>query len=99
MPIPEPETVTRWSEEYIPENDPLAAFIEDECVLEYGAKGRSAELYNAYADWCAKNRVDPKSQVGFSNTLGGRFKRVKTMHGNIWSGIRLKSTLERPDDE
>lgn len=95
--LPEPQKVTDWSDEYISENDPMAAFIEDECVVGRGERGNSTLLFHAYIDWAARNNVEPKGHTGFANDIGRRFRRERIRTGTIFHGIRVKSAMEKAE--
>ena len=92
--IPEPEQVTTWSSEYIEENDPLSAFIQDACVVSPGVSSSAALLWGAYQDWCARTNTDEMSRTGLGLALGRRFQRRKTSQTYVYLRIRPKSAME-----
>lgn len=99
--MPEPEAVLRWSEEYIAENDPLAEFMRDRCVIDRKEVGSSAGLWGSYEDWAAKADIATMSYTGFGNALSRRFTKVRRgAKGNVhYIGIRAKSAIELADDD
>jgi putative DNA primase/helicase len=95
----EPQQVTDWSEEYISENDPLARWIADDCLLSREMKTSSAVLYGDYDDWCARHGLEAQSNKAFSHTLVGRFRKEKTNQGARFVGIGLKTIEQRVGDD
>lgn len=95
----EPPAVQRWSEEYISDNDPLARWVDEDCDILSGEVTGSAVLFGDYADWCARNNVEARSQTAFSLMLSKRFRKEKTRTGAQFYGIRLKPIEKRSEDE
>lgn len=97
----EPEKVQAWSEEYISVNDPLAKWLEDDCILDRDEKTGSAVLYGDYEDWCARRGFDVKSQMAFSSLLVKRFPKARSSSGVQFAGLKLKPIEKRVggDDE
>lgn len=95
----EPQKVTDWSEEYISENDPLAQWIEEDCLIDRDEKTGSAVLYGDYEDWCARHGIEAKSQIAFTGALVKRFRRERVRVGSVFVGIRLKSIEKRAGDD
>ena len=96
--LDEPAQITAWSDEYISENDPLAKWIEENCLLDRDEKTGSAVLYGDYEDWCARNGVESKSHMAFSSVLVKRFRKQTVTRGAFFVGIRLRPVEERGDD-
>lgn len=97
--LEEPKQITDWSEEYISENDPLARWIEDDCILDRDERTGSAVLYGDYEDWCARNGLEAKSQHAFSAVMVKRFRKQTLTKGAFFVGIRLKAIEKRVGDE
>lgn len=97
--LPEPETVTKWSNEYINENDPLARWIESNCDREYDLRGKSALLYGDYQHWSALNGEEAMGTKSFSQLLAKRYRRSEVRGGSVFHGIDLKPIEQRADDE
>lgn len=58
-----PAVVKREVEKLFEEQDPLAEFIESECILEPGAEVGVGHLWEAYGHWCkANDRCDAKDR-------------------------------------
>jgi len=97
--LPEPQKVTDWSHEYIDENDPLAAFIKEDCVVASGLQSQAAILWAAYQDWCAKKGAETGSQTGFGMALGRQFRKERTRNGAVYVGIKPKGAMEAAEDD
>lgn len=97
--LTEPPAVTQWSEEYISDNDPLAAWVTDNCDLLSGERTSSSVLYADYQNWCAVRGAEARSQTAFSTMLAKRFRKEKTRSGAQFVGIRLKPIEQRAEDE
>lgn len=88
-----PPEVLATTEHYRTENDPIAQFIEEECLLGPDAKVTRASLHHAYLEWAKDNGMNPISAHKFSPRIGG-MKGIDTdaIHGlRRWIGIGLKS--------
>lgn len=96
--LPEPKAVTEWSHQYIEENDPLAAFINERCEVSRAVVGPSAALWASYEDWAAKRGAEVMSRTGFGMALGRRFASKHTKTGAVYSGIRAKGATELDDE-
>lgn len=92
--LPEPESVTRWSSEYMEENDPLGRFVHERCVVEPGVSTGASLLYGAYCDWARSHDVEEMSQTGFGIAMSRRFKKMKTRNGAVFSGVKAMSAVE-----
>lgn len=97
--LPEPAEVTRWSHEYIEENDPLAQFVAERCEVGRQLVGSSAALWGSYEDWIAKRGGESMSRTGFGLALGRRFSKVRSGAGMVYHGIRAKSAVELSEGE
>jgi putative DNA primase/helicase len=94
----EPEEVSKATAEYRAEQDVLAAFITDRCVVRPGAMAQASDLYSAYKQWCADAGEEPVKQRAFGMSLTERrFKRTPR-NGRTWyEGIGLRT--DRPDPD
>lgn len=101
--LKEPKKVTDWASEYIEENDPLARFLGERCIVGRNLSTVGVLLYDSYVDWCHANNEEPKSNRGFGIQASKQFKNVKTRTGVVYQGVGLKSAMtlaleEAPDD-
>lgn len=96
--LPEPALVTRWSAEYIEENDPLASFIAERCEVSRQVTGSSTGLWASYEDWMTSRGTEIMSRTGFGLAMGRRFKNKHTKTGTVYVGIRAKNAMELADD-
>jgi phage/plasmid-associated DNA primase len=62
----DPEKVRAATEGYRAEQDVLAAFIEERCVVGPGAWVKFSDLYTAYQEWCeeAGEKAETKRRLG-----------------------------------
>ena len=68
----EPKEVTQATEGYRAEQDVLAAFIEECCVVETGAWVKFSDLYAAYQAWGAESGEPTETKRKFGNRLTER---------------------------
>jgi len=91
-----PPAVVEATAAYRVENDLVGQFLADTCIIGDGCQVRSADLYGAYAGWCAGNGLtQPLSQKALAQRLGETFERTENRAGQrIWLGIDLVATDE-----
>jgi putative DNA primase/helicase len=79
------------TEDYRDDEDPIAPFLFECCVLKSHCTVAIAELYEAYTKWCARTGTSPMGKRTFGNVL--RAKGLDTRKGakgvREWSGIGL----------
>jgi putative DNA primase/helicase len=90
-----PVEVQDATAEYQEDSDPLSDFINERCELRSGLSASTKELYEAYCDYCGKEK--PITKNSFGRVLTGKgFRNVqlgsrRTRH---WSGIALRDNCE-----
>jgi putative DNA primase/helicase len=67
-----PEEVKRATEEYKEEEDPLAEFLADRCVVDKKLVVSTQDLYAAYTDWAGKTKETPLKKNDFGAKLNER---------------------------
>lgn len=94
----EPEEVRDATAEYRAEQDVLAGFLEDCCVLRPEAWVKFADLYEAYTGWCEKSKEFVQNKRRFGNQLKERGFEPARGTGNapIRTGLALCSDREPP---
>jgi putative DNA primase/helicase len=99
----EPRTVSVATKNYQREQDILADFLEDCCVLEAKASIAKADLKAEYHRWCEDNRVEPIKQHTFRARLMERGVGEGSDGKNrLWRGIRLRTegdVITSPSDK
>lgn len=76
------------------ENDPLADFVEDACIVGKGHRAQAATLFNAYEAYCQRTGSVQvlRHPRGFSQALQARgFRRVRTPQAVFFEGIAPKA--------
>lgn len=97
--LAEPAEVHDATQQYREDQDLLADFLKDNCVIEPTAKCGATDLYNAYTQWhswqAPDEKVKPQRSFGFEMSDHG-FKRDKDRDTKlrIYLGIRLKKVGE-----
>ncbi len=86
-----PEIVLEATAQYRRDEDLLADFIEDKCMIKEQVKTRSSELFDAFVPWYEEN-ISKKgiTQKKFSTILTRRFEKVKTNGVIYYVGIELR---------
>jgi putative DNA primase/helicase len=96
-----PEEVRAATSEYREEEDLLAPFFAECCVLGPRLVATAAELYQAYRAWCDRSQERrPLSQKRLGAALRERgLTRDRNNTGNyIWWGIGLRETHREPTE-
>ena len=88
--LPIPKAVHDATEEYREQQDILAAWLKDCCIVNKLADAKAADLYASYSAWCEANGERPEPQRRFGMRLTERgFQRQKRMVGHFWLGVGL----------
>ncbi len=91
-----PDDVRAATQEYRLEQDVLAGFLADRCILEPGAHVGGSALYAGYAAWACTGGERALSRSEFREALLHRDgiveHRTNTLRG--WQGIRLREAGE-----
>ena len=88
-----PDAVQEATEAYRQQQDILAAWLGECCVIKRLADAKAADLYASYSAWCEANGERPEPQRRFGMRLTERgFQRQKRMVGHFWLGVGLLET-------
>jgi len=95
--LAEPEVVTTATNQYRQEQDILADFLAECCVLQYSATITVADCYKEYKQWCEDNETYYIHKNTFNKRLEekGLTKARGTGNKMTWHGIRLLSEDEK----
>lgn len=87
-----PLIVTEATEKYRQDEDMLADFIDECCLVEPGAKEKAAKLYGRFVTWYNAN-IGKKEPTGswFGKQLGQKFEKNKSEGCVMYHGIALNS--------
>ncbi len=87
-----PDEVRSATDEYRQEQDILAGFLADCCIMGGQYKATAKELFNAYQTWCEGQGEKPQTQTIFGRRLRERnLTNDRNNKGVFWIGIGLKS--------
>ncbi len=89
-----PADVTRATEEYRADQDVIAAFIADCCIVDERMRVKATPLFDAYKAWCEQTGEAVVSQRRFGAAMSERgFKRY-TNNGRWYAGLGLNDSTE-----
>ena len=96
-----PAEVKAATDDYRAEQDVIAAFLNDYCVLDPTAKTPIKTVYKVYTQWCEENGEKPLSQRELGAQLVERgCQRARGSKGmRIWTGIGLAEGIEEQRTE
>ena len=92
-----PPEVNQAVENYRSEMDPIAAFLENACVVNLQSKVRSTQLYEAYTRWSTKNNEETISQKEFRTRMQEKGFVNKRGYGGFyyWYGIGILDDIHK----
>jgi len=98
MGLPAPTAVYEATSRYRAEQDVLAEFISDCCVVSPRARVGKGKLFDEYSQWCEANKERPLSKRTLGDKLRERGIEEYRGHGGVreWQGIGLIVDPERP---
>lgn len=96
-----PQAVKDATEEYRQEQDVLADFLAECCVIDPQAYAVAGVLHKAYTTWCEDGGVKPISSTAFGRRLTERgFRAEKPRIGGkqtrVWRGLGLATPTDNP---
>jgi putative DNA primase/helicase len=94
-----PQEVVAATQQYQAEQDTLAAFLADTCVVAQSASVPAGRLYQAYRRWADNSGEAPLTLKGFAAQLAERgFKKTRTRDGMIYHGIGAAGVASEAGD-
>jgi putative DNA primase/helicase len=89
-----PQEVQAATEAYRAEQDVLAAFLDDCCIMSEDKQATASALYKAYSEWCKESGEKPLAKRAFGLSLGERgFTPDRAYQlGRLWHGVGLLMT-------
>ena len=94
--LEKPPEVAAAAEVWRGENDNVARFLDDCCVLEDGGTCGARELYEAYRSWSQAAGESPIAEMHFARRMMDRgFEKRHSKAGKVYVGI----SLSQPDSE
>jgi putative DNA primase/helicase len=93
-----PEVVIKATEGYLRDQDDLAGFIEDRCIVEDEARENGRELYEAWKIWAERYGVWAGRFKEFRDRLATRFKETNSHNTRYYKGLRLRTWEEEQKD-
>lgn len=87
-----PAAFKKATAEFQLENDRLAEFYDDRCVVDSKAKAKASDLFKAYQTWTQDAGVRyPLGSKSFYQQVSSRFEKKTKADGNWYVGIGLKA--------
>jgi putative DNA primase/helicase len=91
-----PSQVSKATEQYRQEANPVALFVEEECCVYEAARMQSSVIYDAYKKWCLANNFKPHSSKNFKNEMERLdFEHKKDRDCNRFYGVELFTATSR----
>lgn len=91
--IKTPDSVRLAREKYR-RGESLDPFLEACCTLWDAGQAESTPLYDAYVQWCEREKLRPKTLTWFGRQLGSRFEKGRTSTGrSCYYGLSLTPDL------
>jgi putative DNA primase/helicase len=93
--------ITEATEAYRAEQDIIAAFIEECCVVHEAATVKFSTLHELYKEWCASNHEAAEKRRAFSAQLNARGYETFNGSGNVVfvRNLGLPSNETPPDND
>jgi putative DNA primase/helicase len=93
-----PEAVTAATAAYRAENDVLAAFLDERCIVDRRAEVAATAIYKAYVEWCDIYGERAESQTAFGKQLSERDEIERSKSGiKVYRGIGLLDAKAKMD--
>ncbi len=84
-----PDALLSSKEAYRREEDTIGRFIEENCELDPSYQVPARSLYNRWKEWAQETGHGKMSSTFFGTEVSKRYEKKHTMHGRIYSGLRL----------
>lgn len=101
--LPAPDSVLTATRTYMEEEDDLARFIDDRCLIGGSSLVRvaTAQMRAAYETWCREEGLQPFPPQVFGRELRTRYGLHQTRSNGrrFYLGVTLLSDAEEPDPE
>lgn len=100
--VPRSASVAEFTESCRIEADVVSQFVREWCEVDPNGRETAQSIANAYADWAILNRTPSLSKQELSRRLkqlGFSSERFGHDRNRGYAGIRLRTELERLDDE
>lgn len=86
-----PSQVRLATEKYKKESNPVAMFVDDECITGQGKEVQSSVIYSGYTEWCKSNGHKRLSQVRFKSEMERlKFFAYRKTAGVFFEGVAMK---------
>lgn len=95
----EPQNVTDWSRQYIEENDPISAWVNEMCVPGNREEVRAGDAWKSFDGWGERNGAEKMSMTGFGLAMGRKFEKKVRKTGAHYLGLRLKNMSDVADED
>ncbi len=97
--LAEPPIILGATDGYRDEQDVLADFFDECCLIEPGVRVSAGRLYAAYMEWCKANGHDPDNSTVFGRKLTERGYPARKVPGGtkVRDGIGLQLSGDFPE--
>ena len=96
-----PAVVEAATAEYLQDEDWMAKWLNECCIVGERCKARGRALYEAYRKWADENGMTrPKNMPRFAKELSARgFKKYRDSRGFVWLGLSVSEAWVNQDYE
>ncbi|MFV1918148.1 phage/plasmid primase, P4 family [Sphingomonas sp. MJ1 (PH-R8)] len=89
-----PKSISRETAQYRADTDVVGEWIENDCEIRPGLRGRTTPLYESYQEAMERAGMTPKSQPAFSRMMSARgFQRDSSNGKSFLHGIDLAGDI------
>ena len=89
--LKQPKIVSEWSEGYFKENDVVAQWVDENCIVNDKVHSQANDLWQDFKTWYERRGEYFKfSQTLFGRNLGKKFKKITQSGRTIYIGLELR---------
>lgn len=94
-----PESVRDETEAYRTENDGIAAFISECCVIDSIFTTASSEMQKAITDFCKEEGYNVPNRLEISKALESSFRKNRGKKGVVYEGVSINNHRKIENEE
>ena len=89
--LPEPSEVENATRSYKVDEDRLARFIDERCIIAQTAQSEVSSIRRSYNEWCIEAGEIPLSRTVFNHRMEEKnFVPKRNNSGRFWTGLKLR---------